>query len=151
MGYRVSTALRAQHQYPLKMRTIVLCLLVTATALYAHAADVIPPELVGEWRDSPKGARFFTSLYLSSDGRGGVLFSGMDAFGSKITARYNRGTHVLKLNLLSAKQWGGPESIQLTYDPVNKTVSFRDSTPGAKPLTRKNSGVPDWLAPYEAL
>ena len=124
-----------------KMKTAALSLLLAIPALYARAAHVIPPELVGEWHASVK--RGAIDFYVSSAGSGTILYWGRNAIGEQFTATYNPGTHVLKLKILSPKQNGEPKSIQLIYDPAKKTMDPVAAEPNGLPLIRKNSGVPD--------
>ncbi len=116
-------------------KTLVLLFLV-ASSLRAYAADAIPKDLAGEWRNNKKKTGFVV-LYLLPDGRGGfAAINEGDAIGDKITATYDSRLHRLTITSTSALKGVKSQTYQFDYDSTTKTLTGDKSVWGAKPFHR---------------
>jgi hypothetical protein len=114
----------------------------TDRAVTAHSqsapdtlTNAIPPELVGEWRNSKDSERY-AAIYLYADGRGGSLGSDRHTvIGSKVEATYDSKTRVLTLVPLPSRQF----TLIYDYDPSSKTLLSRRGEP---PFTRRGTKIP---------
>jgi len=106
------------------MRIAAITCLFLLTSV-GHAADVIPPYLVGIWATSDavfRGEALFEGqgLYLDSDGIGGVI-GGPPPIGVRIEATFNPDTNVIAFRMTEYGKVGG--SGTYTYDPALKIIS----------------------------
>lgn len=121
-------------------KTLVL-LFLAASSLQAYAADAIPKDLAGEWRNS-KSKTAFAVLYLLPDGRGGFAgFNEGDAIGDKITATYDSRQHRLTITTTSAPKGAKGQTYRFDYDSTTKTLTGSKSVWGAKPFHRVSPQV----------
>lgn len=115
----------------------IFTLLVLA-AMPIHAADAIPPHLVGVWatEDSVlQGPYLFEgqALYLGADGMGGFV-GGPPPIGFKIVATFDTQKNIIEFDIYEGKQRGPQSSI--TYDPNEGTVD--SGTPSRRqPMRRR--------------
>lgn len=129
------------------MKALPLLILVAALRFEALAADVIPPELVGEWVSS--GARFSRevltkggAVYLSSTGFAAVV--GASAPIRMVgTATFDTNTSVLTLNL--DDNGNLKVTNRIAYHAKEKKLTAEAAESGDKGLTRRQEKIPKWV------
>ena len=129
------------------MKALPLLILVAALRFEAWAADVIPPELVGEWVSS--GARFSRevltkggAVYLSSTGFAAVVRASAPTRMAG-TATFDTNTSVLTLNLHD----NGNLKVtnRIAYHAKEKKLTAEAAESGDKGLTRRREKIPQWV------
>lgn len=107
------------------------------------AEGTIPPQLVGEWRDTDDETEY-AALYLLSDGRGAFIGVGAGtALGAEILAEYDPSERILTLTMLLTPEEGGRQMLDLSHDPDRETLSFIEQVFAIGPLTRHSNRVPE--------
>src|SRR5689334_16624518 len=130
------------------MKTLLLLILVSALTFEVLAADVIPPELVGEW-GSPH-AKFShermtkgVAVYLSSTGFAAVI-GAPPPIGMVGTATFNTNTSVLTLNL--DDNGNLKVTNRIAYHAKEKKLTAEGTNSSEKgAFTRHQTKIPKWV------
>jgi hypothetical protein len=132
----------------LHMKTLLLLVLVSALRFEALAADVIPPELVGEWvTPDTKFSREVImkggAVYLSSTGFAAVV-GAPPPIGMVGTATFDTNTSVLTLHLHDSGNLRVTNKI--VYDAKAKKLTGEADRSGEKgAFTRRQKKIPKWV------
>jgi hypothetical protein len=117
------------------MKRIALVLATLLSAMSAHAADVIPQNLVGIWATDASVMRGSTlsegtAVYLGKDGAGAIV-GGPPTIGIRIAATYNPQTRIIDFKIAEAGQ--ARDSGKMEYDAAGNSIKFNNEK-----LIRKN-------------
>ena len=131
------------------MKRLFLLALV-ALALPLHAADLIPPELVGEWvsPDAKFDRRLLakgSAVYVGTNGLAAV-FGAPPPIGMTGKAAYDPKTFTLTMDLHD--NGTPPQRVKVTiiYDPKTKTLTTKaDGDVEKETFKRRQTKIPKWV------